>query len=64
MRQRNREAHDFMAKFELGWIWHEQAVAGVVLSHAELQQAFDPHAIVDSSMVHAYREVRNQKEAI
>ena len=64
MRQRNREAHEFMAKFELGWIWHEQAVEGVVLSHAELKQAFDPSAIMDSSMVNVYREIRNQRDAI
>jgi len=64
MRQRNREAHEFMGKFELGWIWHEQALEGVVLSHAELKQAFEPNPIVDSSMVHAYRDVRNQREAI
>jgi Fic family protein len=64
MRQRGREAQEFMRKFELGWIWHEQALEGVVLSHSELQQAFEPGAIVDSSMVHAYREVRNQRDAI
>jgi Fic family protein len=64
MRQRGREAQEFMRKFELGWIWHEQALEGVVLSHSELQQAFEPGAIVDSSMVHVYREVRNQRDAI
>jgi Fic family protein len=64
MRQRNRDAHDFMAKFELGWLWHEQALEGVVLSHSELRQAFDPGVIVDSSMVHVFREIRNQRDAI
>jgi Fic family protein len=64
MRQRNREAHDFLQKFELGWIWHEQALEGCVLTHSELRQAFDPGAIVDSSMVHVYREVRNLRDCI
>ena len=64
LRQRNREAHDFMEKFELGWNWHEQALEGTVLTHAELKQAWDPGAIIDSSMVNVYREVRNQRDAI
>lgn len=64
MRQRGREAREFMEKFELGWIWHEQALEGSVLTHAELRQAFDPATIVDSSMVQPVREVRNQRDAI
>ncbi len=64
LRQRNRDAHEFMERFELGWIWHEQALEGCVLTHSELQQAFDPGAIVDSSMVSVYREVRNLRDAI
>ncbi len=64
LRQRSREAHEFMSKFELGWIWHEQALEGTVLTHAELKQAFEPSPILDSSMVHVYREVRNQRAAI
>jgi Fic family protein len=64
LRQRGREAHEFMEKFELGWIWHEQALEGTVLTHAELKQAFEPGVIIDSSMVNVYREVRNQRDAI
>ena len=64
MRQRNSEAREFMQRFELGWIWHEQALEGCVLTHSELKQAFDPGAIVDSSMVNVYREVRNLRDCI
>ena len=64
MRSRNREAHAFMDRYELGWIYHEHALEGMVLTHAELRQAFEPGAIVDSSMVNVYREVRNHRDCI
>ena len=64
MRERPREARDFMDKYELSWVYHENALEGMVLTHAELRQAFDPTGITDSSMVHTYTEIRNQKAAI
>src|SRR5437764_2807503 len=64
MRERPREARDFMEKYELSWVYHENALEGMVLTHAELRQAFDPTGIIDSWMVHTYTESRNQKAAI
>ena len=64
MRERPREARDFMDKYELSWVYHENALEGMVLTHAELRQAFDPTGIIDSSMVHVYTEIRNQRAAI
>jgi Fic family protein len=64
MRQRPREAREFLEKYELSWVYHENALEGMVLTHAELRQAFDPSGIVDSSMVHTYTEIRNQRAAI
>src|SRR5258708_1878250 len=64
MRQRPRDTQDFMDKYELSWIYHEAALEGMVLTHAELRQAFDQNGIADSSMVHSYTEVRNQRETI
>src|SRR2546428_14131642 len=61
MRKRPRETQDFLEKCELSWIYHECALEGMVLSHAELRQALDPSpGMVDSSMVHSFTEVRNQ----
>ena len=48
MRERPREARDFMEKYELSWVYHENALEGMVLTHAELRQAFDPTGIIDS----------------
>ena len=39
MRERPREARDFMEKYELSWVYHENALEGMVLTHAELRQA-------------------------
>jgi len=65
MRQRPRETLDFLDKYELGWVYHECALEGMVLTHAELLQALEPNSgMVDSSMVHAFTEVRNQRNAI
>ena len=65
MRQRPRETREFLDKYELSWIYHESALEGMVLTHSELRQALEPNpGMVDSSMVHAFTEVRNQRNAI
>ena len=65
MREHPRETRDFLDKYELSWIYHEAALEGMVLTHSELRQALDPNpGMVDSSMVHACTEVRNQRAAI
>ncbi len=65
MRERPRETRDFLEKYELSWVYHECALEGMVLTHAELRQALDPNpGMVDSSMVHSFTEVRNQFNAI
>ena len=65
MRERPRESKSFMEKYELSWVYHENALEGMVLTHAELLQAFQPAGVVvDSSMVHTWQEIRNQKAAI
>src|SRR5438477_6120399 len=65
MRGRPRETKDFLEKYELSWIYHECALEGMVLTHAELRQALDVNpGMVDSGMVHAFTEVRNQLNAI
>src|SRR5438067_11976481 len=65
MRERPRETQEFLEKYELSWIYHECALEGMVLTHAELRQALDPNpGMVDSSMVHAFTEVRSKLNAI
>src|SRR5258708_11435274 len=65
MRERPLETRDFLDKDERSWVDHECALEGMVLTHAELRQALDPNpGMVDSSMVHSFTEVRNQRAAI
>src|SRR5947209_11935937 len=65
MRENPGKTRDFLEKYELGWVYHECALEGMVLTHAELRQALDPNpGMVDSSMVHSFTEVRNQLNAI
>jgi Fic family protein len=65
MRERPRETREFLDKYELSWVYHECALEGMVLTHAELRQALDsPPSMLDSSMVHAVAEVKNQRSAI
>jgi Fic family protein len=65
MRGRPRETREFLDKYELGWVYHECALEGMVLTHSELRQALEPNpGMVDSSMVHAFAEVRNQRAVI
>ena len=65
MRENPGKTRDFLEKYELGWVYHECALEGMVLTHAELRQALDPNpGMVDSSMVHSFTEVRNQRNTI
>jgi Fic family protein len=64
MRERPEEAREFLKKYELSWVYHENALDGMVITHAELRQALDPSGIIDSSMVHTFTEIRNQVTAI
>jgi Fic family protein len=65
MRGRSHSTEEFLGKYEVSWVFHECALEGMVLTHAELRQALEPNpGMVDSSMVHAFTEVRNQRNAI
>jgi Fic family protein len=64
MRERSRDAKQFMEKYELSWVYHENAIEGMVLTHSDLRAAFAPAGVIDSSMVHVWQEVRNQRDAI
>jgi Fic family protein len=64
MRERSRATKVFMEKYELSWVYHENAIDGMVLTHADLRNAFEPAGVVDSTMLHTWQELRNQRAAI
>ena len=57
-------AHDFLRKYELSWIYHENALEGVVFSGQELEIGLANHPIADFTSLNAFRDVRNFKAAI
>src|ERR1700722_10667183 len=59
-----RTAEDFEKKFELSWLYHDNALEGVVLSAPELTQAVSGGQVSDSTMSSVYAEVKNHRDAI
>jgi Fic family protein len=57
-------ATEFLRKYELSWIYHENALEGVVFSGQELESALALQAVAEASAVNAFRDVRNLKTAI
>jgi Fic family protein len=59
-----RTSEDFEKKFELSWLYHDNALEGVVLSATELSQAIVGGQVSDSTMSAVYLEVKNHRDAI
>ncbi len=55
---------DFLRKYELSWLYHENALEGVVYSGQELEVALANQPVADATFVTALREIRNHKVAI
>lgn len=65
IREKHRErAREFEERFELSWIFHENALEGVVLDVFDLKAALDHPAIGDGVLIPVYQRIRNHKTAI
>jgi Fic family protein len=62
--KRSATAAEFQKKFELSWIYHDNALEGIVLSAPELISAVTGGAIADASLAPVFAEVRNHRNAI
>ena len=51
---------DFLSHFEFSWIYHENALEGIVLTHAEVTSALSGRPIAPDT----YSDIRNMKLAI
>jgi len=59
------QAQDFMSKFEMSYIYHENALDGIVVTGPELLSALGTmDEATDSSLVPIYREIRTHKAAL
>lgn len=64
MRSDPELAAEFVRRYELSWLHHENALEGVVYSGIELQTALDNPPVADATFVSALQEIRNHKTAI
>lgn len=55
---------EFDEKWDVSWIYHDNALEGVVLSYHELKAAIDKKIISDVSLIPMYEEIKNHKAAI
>jgi len=55
---------DYESKLDVSWIFHDNALEGVVLSYSELKAAIDQRIISDVSLIPMYEEVKNHKLAV
>ena len=54
---------DYQGKLEISWLFHDNALDGVVLSYSELKAAVDQRIISDVTLIPTYEEVRTHKQA-
>src|SRR3954449_5334558 len=55
---------DYGHRLDVSWIFHDNALEGVVLSYSELKAAIDQRIISDVTLIPMYEEVRNHKLAV
>jgi Fic family protein len=55
---------DYRDRLDVSWIFHDNALEGVVLSYSELKAAIDHRIISDVTLIPMYEEVRNHKAAV
>jgi Fic family protein len=64
MRSDPELGRDFLEKYELSWLYHENALEGVVYSPQELATALATPTLADATFVSALQEIRNHKVAL
>ncbi len=64
MRAAPRIAEDFLRKWEVSWLFHENALEGVVYTSQELELGLENQPVTDVTFVGALRDVRNHKSAL
>jgi Fic family protein len=64
MRDEPSIASDFVRKYELSWIYHENALEGVIYTGQELELALANQPLADATVLGAFQEIRNHKAAV
>lgn len=65
MREDPDLANDFLQKYQLSWVYHENALEGVIYTVQELVAGLAaPQPVADAMVIGVLQEVRNHKAAI
>ena len=64
MRHDPESAADFLHRYELSWLYHENALEGVVYTGQEIEAALSNQPLAEASAVATLRDIRNFKAAI
>jgi len=64
MRGDSAAAEDFLRKWDLSWLYHENAMEGVVYTEIELSTAMANQPVADAAFLRALVEIRNHKTAL
>src|SRR3954462_6413294 len=56
--------NDYRDRLDVSWLFHDNALEGVVLSYSELKAAIDQRIISDVTLIPMYEEVRLHKQAL
>src|SRR3990172_8339490 len=64
MRDDPEVAEEFQRKYELSWLYHENALEGLVYSGEELAAALAAPTLTDATFASALQETRNHKIAL
>lgn len=55
---------DFEQHFEISWIYHENALDGVVLTFHEIKAALDEKIVSDVKLIPTYQGIKNHRDCI
>jgi Fic family protein len=64
LRKNKETSKRFRERFEISWIFHENALEGMVLDVFDLKAALDHATIEDGVLIPTYQRIRNHKNAI
>jgi Fic family protein len=64
LRAEPEAAEDFLRKWELSWLYHENALEGIVYSETELSTAMANQPVADAAYLRTLLEIRNHKTAL
>ncbi|MCC6746659.1 MAG: Fic family protein [Deltaproteobacteria bacterium] len=55
---------DFNSRLDVSWIYHDNALEGVVLTYHELRASIDEEIISDATLIPSYEDVKHHKASI